>query len=441
MALRPLLFLIAYTGAILFAFAFPQVGVWGFVFESNEHPPYKWWGRSMPSIGDRWSLYIGAVMIAATLLHWNRFKHAQVFSHLQTKLLFLFTLNTILVSFWAYDFDVSWKEAVDNIKWFAVYICIVRTHSSPKWRSVVLMIYILACVDAGVETTLNPRGGRSVARGEGPVTTQGENFLSPHAIALMPLAGAYALTPQTPLVLRGLLVVGLPCMLNIVAHGQSRGAFLALLAAALAMLLFSRGRMRMLTILVLIIGAMLSARLFHEQFWNRMNTIETYEEDGSATGRIDAWKDAWGLSLNFPIGYGGECFDRGVRRQSKSTHNMYFECLVAWGFQGTFLWLGYIGVACWNCWQITRKHYHPRTWRRSRDYLESFALLVGLISMLVAAVFLNRMRWELWWVFPAYVLCIKNCLHQQQIRQRQAQRDALQQQFLTSSSGQQVFYV
>ena len=28
--------------------------------------------------------------------------------------------------------------------------------------------------------------------------------------------------------------------------------------------------------------------------------------------------------------------------------------------------------------------------------------------MVVASMFLNRMRWELWWVFAGYVVCLKN---------------------------------
>ena len=407
MTKRSIVFLILYLSAGLAAFVLPQAGVWGFLFESNYHPPFNlWWGRPIMSLGDRWSFYIGAIMILATLVHWNSNPHSKAFAHPETILLILFTLNACLVTTWAYDVEASWKEVADNLKWLAVYLCIVKTHSDRRWLAVALGIYLIGAIDAGWMTTFDPKGGR-FTRG-GPATAMGENFLSPHVIALMPLAFLTGFSSKPKIWVRVACIIGLPLMLNVVAHGQSRGAFLALAAAALAMLVFARGRLRWVVIAGFVFGAILCMRLFHEQFIDRISTITDSEQDGSATGRTEAWKDAWQLSLKNPAGYGGEAFDRGMRTQSKSTHNMYFECLVAWGFQGMLLWLGYLGAAIWSCWKLIRKLYRPGRLQQPHEYCQSLAILVGMISMLVAAVFVNRMRWELWWVFPACVVCLKN---------------------------------
>ncbi|MEX0827785.1 MAG: O-antigen ligase family protein, partial [Haliea sp.] len=343
---RAIGFLILYGSAMLVAFVFPPAGVWGFLFESNYHPPFnRWWGRAIMSLGDRWSFYIGAVMVLAVLLNWSRYQAVPFWKHTQSKLLILFSINACVVTVFAYDMDASWNEMVDNLKWLLVYFCIIKTHSDRRWLPVILYIYIFAAIDAGWQTTFDPKSGRFV-RG-GPVTASvDENFVASHMIALLPMVAFYAFSPNIERWLRAICLLGAPLMLNVVAHAQSRGAFLALAAAGAVLPLVAKGRLRGIAIVVLLLGALASARLFHQQFWDRMGTIETYQEDGSAEGRIAAWKDAWDLSLQNPFGYGGEAFDRGLKRVSKTTHNMYFECLVAWGFQGTLIWLGFIGVTC-----------------------------------------------------------------------------------------------
>lgn len=416
---RLLGFIGLYTLAVLAAWVFPQAGVWGFLFESNYHPPFKWWGGPVMQVGHRWSFYIGAVMVAAVVVNWNRFPQAKVFSHPQTILLLLFTANACLVTSWAYDFDASYKEMVDNLKWMLVYICIIRTHSDRKWLPMILLIYILAIIDSGWDTTFHPKSGR-FARGGPTTATFDENFVAAHAIALLPFVVMYVVLPATKRWLRLTCLIGVPLLINIVAHSSSRGAFLALLAAGAALPVFSKGRLRIIAIAALIVGALLCVRLFHEQFRARIFTIE--QEGQTGAGRTVAWADAWDLSLKDPFGYGGEAFDRGLKRQHASTHNMYLECLVAWGFQGTFIWLAFLGKTFWDGWRLSRRFYKPGRWPQSREYLETVALLVGLVSMFVSAIFLNRMRWELWWVFAAYVVCWKNILSAESFLGRQTRR-------------------
>lgn len=414
MTLRTIAFVFAYCALLLLAFAFPAAGVWGFLIESNYHPPYNlWWGRPLLALGERWSFYIGSVMVLTTLLHWPRLSHAPVFRHPETVLLGLYTLNTCLVTAWAFDFQISYQECIENIKWFLVYLCIVKTHSNRTYRPVILLIYLLAAIDAGWQCTFQPKRGRFV-RG-GPTTACfDENFVSAHMVALLPLAGLYAVSPAVPWYWRLICVGGAPLMMNVIAHGQSRGAFLGLSAVALALPLLAKGKLRWWSILVLLVGALLALRLFNEQFWQRMSTIQSHEQDSSVTNRFQAWRDAWSLSLKNPLGYGAEAFDRGLPKSvTVSTHNMYLECLVAWGFQGTFLWLSFLAVVMWSAYKISASFARQADSLHEREYVEAVGLLIGLIGMLVAAVFLNRMRWELWRVFPAYVVCLKNVLARQ----------------------------
>ena len=411
MSKTAIVFLAVYLSATAAAFIVPQVGVWGFLFESNFHPPLNWWGGTLQQYGERWSFFIGAAMVFAVLLHWGRFTDIKVFSHPQTILFGLYVANAFLVTqFWNYEpaYAASLDESVDILKWFAVYICIIKTHSDRRWLPILLIIYIFACYKFGYDSTFDPRGGRSV-RG-GTTTTDGENFLSPQVIAFMPLVCFYMTSPSTRMWLRCSCLIGLPLMLNVVAHGSSRGAFLTLCAAAASMLIFARGRLRTITAVMLIIGSLFAMRLFHEQFWQRMSSINVSES--SAVGRIDAWKAAWALAQQNPFGYGAEAFDRGLGaelmpEEFHTTHNTFFELLIAWGCQGTCFFFGFVLITMRDLWQWFQRLYQSSVWP-PRESVEALGVFVGLISMLVASCFLNRMRWELWWVFGAYAVCMNN---------------------------------
>jgi hypothetical protein len=91
---------------------------------------------------------------------------------------------------------------------------------------------------------------------------------------------------------------------------------------------------------------------------------------------------------------------------------MFFELLMAWGVQGTILLFGFIFVSMWDCFRITRRFYDAKKWPPSAEYLEAMGVLIGFVAMLIAALFLNRMMWELWYVFGAYTCSLKNSIAQ-----------------------------
>lgn len=83
-----------------------------------------------------------------------------------------------------------------------------------------------------------------------------------------------------------------------------------------------------------------------ETWWAKMGTIFTYEQDGSAMGRIDAWKFAVNLALHRPIVGGGfgafvpeafAIYAPGVG--GRSGHSIYFDTLGNHGFVGLGLFV------------------------------------------------------------------------------------------------------
>ena len=132
---------------------------------------------------------------------------------------------------------------------------------------------------------------------------------------------------------------------------QSRGAMLAI--GAMAVLLWWPGRSRVLgAAIILCAGAALIA--FMPESWSeRMATIENYEQDRSALGRLSAWWTAWGIAQNyfFGVGFNPAGFPHLFSRFSPypdfvhAAHSIYFQVMGNHGFVGLFLG---IWVSTWR---------------------------------------------------------------------------------------------
>jgi probable O-glycosylation ligase (exosortase A-associated) len=90
-----------------------------------------------------------------------------------------------------------------------------------------------------------------------------------------------------------------------------------------------------------------------EAWWDRMETIGEYKEDGSALGRINAWHFAWNLASDRLIGggfsiYSAELFARYSPDPERvhAAHSIYFQALAEHGFPGLLLFLT-IGTLTW----------------------------------------------------------------------------------------------
>ena len=271
------------------------------------------------------------------------------------------------------------------------------------------MVCILGIVLWGYDVLTGSLTGRRLNIGAPALSD--ENFVAAHVVAFLPLVTWYALTEKGWV--RWVCLLGAPLMVNIVAHSQSRGAVLAMGVAVMSTVLVSRRKMRAWAVAGTFVGALVALQLFNEQVFERLDTLATYQEDKSASGRIDAWRVAWQLTLRNPFGYGGEAFDVGLARpympsRFSTTHSMVFEVMVAWGVQGVFFIFGFILFSVRDAWRLYKASWDGVTWPPPRSTVIAVSVLTGLLSMLVAALFLNRYRWDLWWVFGGVIVCLKN---------------------------------
>jgi len=137
-----------------------------------------------------------------------------------------------------------------------------------------------------------------------------------------------------------------------VLGSYSRGALLAI--AAMAFFLWLKGNRKFFWGIALLTLGVVSLGFMPEHWWARMETIQNYEVDDSALGRINAWWNAWNLALDKPFGGGFMIYKASVFEiyspdplRVHAAHSIYFQVLGEHGFVGLFLFL-LIGALTWR---------------------------------------------------------------------------------------------
>ena len=138
-------------------------------------------------------------------------------------------------------------------------------------------------------------------------------------------------------------------VLGIVGTG-SRGAFLAAVASLLYLVINSRNKAFSFTCLGFL--ALVAVSLAPPAYIDRVESISAYEEDSSALGRLVAWKAAFQMALDHPLGVGAGNFSSAygryympenpdtriyANRRWIAPHSIYFLTLGEYGFFGLFI--------------------------------------------------------------------------------------------------------
>ncbi len=191
---------------------------------------------------------------------------------------------------------------------------------------------------------------------------------------------------------------------------HSRGAFLGLIVVIFFLLLKSRKKF-FLFIMMAVTGV--SIYNFMPPEWKeRMETIQTYEEDASAMGRIEAWEFAIRKSNESPIFGGGFEVTAGKR----AAHSIYFQMLGEHGYVGLFLFL-LLGFATWNSAAWIRKNVKNDEERRWMGDLAAM-IQVGLAAYASGGAFISQAYFDLFYHFVAVIAICRVMLMKEQAKQK-----------------------
>lgn len=195
-------------------------------------------------------------------------------------------------------------------------------------------------------------------------------------------------------------------VLSVVAvlSSWSRGALLAL-GAVLALLVW-HSRRKWLAVSLVSMGVGLSFMSLPQDWFGRMETIERFQQDGSAQGRLTAWRLGVEYVQKEPwVGSGFEGWrfittnDEGMR--GIDWHSIYVQLLTENGIPGFILWCGLLfGNMVHLSMLLSRA-------KRSGDAnlaLDAAMLRAGFVGYAVGGAFLGIGYWSL--LFQMFVIAI-----------------------------------
>jgi probable O-glycosylation ligase (exosortase A-associated) len=265
-------------------------------------------------------------------------------------------------------------------------------------------------IKGGIFTVVN--GGVYHVRGPEGSFIGGDNEMGLALIMTIPLLRYLQLTTRS-MWLRSFLAAAMVLCAIATVGSQSRGALVGLVAMSTFLWLKSRNKVFTAALGVVAIGLVLS--VMPQEWYDRMSTIRTYEQDQSAMGRINAWKMAFNMAKDRPLGGGLESFqDYSFALYAPNpddvhaSHSIYFEVLGEHGFVGLGLFL-MLGLMTWRTasWVIGR----ARRDREKRWAADLAAMVqVSLVGYASAGAFLGLAYFDYYYTLIALVVLCKTVL-------------------------------
>jgi probable O-glycosylation ligase (exosortase A-associated) len=208
-------------------------------------------------------------------------------------------------------------------------------------------------------------------------------------------------------ILRRTMIAIVPLSVLTIAATHSRGAFLSLTVTSL--LLVWRSQNRVAGFAIFFLAAIAAVIAAPQSYKDRISTISEYETEGSAKGRLDAWKVAFHMIEARPLlGVGFEKFQQNYKRfdpnatdegqggpGTRVTHNSYLEIWSECGTPAFLLYLCLIGLSYVDLWKLraeAKLRYHS-SWILS--YTTMFE--ASLTAFVVGSMFLNRAHFDLFY--------------------------------------------
>ncbi len=354
MSLRDIILFVAFFAALPFALTRPPIGMalWSWISYMNPHR--LTWGIA-------YSFPFAMIAAIALLLSLVFSKHPKQFSwNGLTTTWFLFLVLVIVSTFFSlnpYPAYLSLENVLKIQLTTLITILIMRDR-----RNLELLIWVIALsigfysIKGGVFTILT--GGGYRVYGPAGSNIAENNALAVAVLMIIPLFNYLRFIAKDVWLKRGLLAaMGLSFIA--VLGSQSRGAFLSILAVLAFFFLKSKNKLPVLILLVLATPVALLS--MPDSWYERMESIQNYENDPSAMGRIRAWQYSINLASSRVLGGGFgswtilnySTYLPGVEiEKAYVAHSIYFEVLANHGWPGLLTFLLIIFMAWRYCSQV-----------------------------------------------------------------------------------------
>jgi len=321
-----------------YALVHPWIGIMGWTWISIMNPhALSWRLQSMP---------VAAAMAIATFVGIVITKDRRQFyvtpPVLALMAFMLWMCITLPFSFYLEHSLTLWKRVmkIDLMILVAMVVLYSRKH-------ITILTWVLVGslafygVKGGLFTIVT--GGSYRVWGPQDSYIEGNNEIALALVMIIPMMRFLQLIVESVWVKRGLTASMLLCAAAAIGS-YSRGALLAL--GAMAAVLWWRSQKKAGGLILLVVLGFVMLSFMPEEWWERMGTIRTYQDDASAGGRINAWWMAFNVAKDNLFG-GGFTFTRPgicamyapIPDDCRAAHSIYFMVLGEHGFIGLFLFL------------------------------------------------------------------------------------------------------
>lgn len=186
----------------------------------------------------------------------------------------------------------------------------------------------------------------------------------------------------------------------------SRGAVLGLPIVMAAM--FLKSGKRIVGILVFAVAAFFVQNFAPPQWFAKMHTIETYDQDTSAMSRIRAWQTTLDIAFEHPlVGRGFWALEGYVGRFGgvPSAHSIYFAVLGDHGFPGLFVFVGLILSCLLTLSRLKRRVGNQKEHAWLANYCQM--IQASLIGYAVSGAFLTMAYFDLFYHLVSFVILLR----------------------------------
>ena len=321
-------------GVLPFIFRRPWIGILLWCWLGYMNPHRQTWGFAY----DFPFAFITAIVTIVAFL-FSKEKKEMIWTR-ETVLLLMFIGWMFITTVFAFYSELAWLQW--NKVWkiqlmIFLTVMIIKERQHLHW-----MIWVIALslgyygVKGGIFTILH--GGQFRVQGPSGTFFSGNNEMALVLAMLIPLIRYLHLQEPRKWVRLGL--ASAMVLSGIAAIGsQSRGGLVAM--AAMGLFLWLKSRHKFFTGIYILVAVGAIHAVMPQEWYDRMYTIKTYQEDDSATGRINAWHTAFNVAKDRVTGGGFDMFKPQVFREYApdplrvhDVHSIYFEVMGEHGFIG-----------------------------------------------------------------------------------------------------------
>ena len=309
--------------------------------------------------------------------------------------LFLLVVSVLTADVTLYSWTI-FKFVLGYVFWYIMLVKLVTDLGRLKSVIFVLVLAHALLLVLNPDVIMQPET-RSYLRAA-PFLGDGNDF-SLSVCVLFPLCIWLLLTSDTK-AKKAMYLVALCVLLLAIIGTQSRGGTLAL--AGLFGFLWWKGRRKLLGVFLIAIVAIGAFAFAPPEYFQRMETITSYQEEGSAMGRIMAWKSGVRMAQEYPVtGVGSGHFGVALGTRFRppefgdenlpwlTAHSMYFLVIGELGLPGIICLLA---ILIGNYRRLGKLSERARqgSVSNSREFEQLFLMLGGsLVAFCIGGAFLS----------------------------------------------------